>query len=111
MPQQHIGVGYRPPLSSGAALVAMGLSAVVAIGAATTELQSADNQQVFPTMVRRLEHHNFLPTVWSMAFGRAGIAVYLATVVASAFALIVCVRRMSEPAISPEFAGAVDESR
>jgi hypothetical protein len=70
------------------ALVSMGVSGVVAVGAATTSILTAKNQQVLPEMVDRIVHGEFLPTIWSMAFGWFGVVVYLASIAIVAVALI-----------------------
>ena len=77
------------------ALVAMGVSGVVAVGAATTHILTAKQQAVLPAMVHRITHGEFLPTVWSMAWGRLGLAVYVAVVVAAGAALIGGVHRVA----------------
>jgi hypothetical protein len=77
------------------ALVAIGISGVVAIGAATTNLLTAKNQQVLPEMVRRVAHREFHPTVWSMGFGSLGVVFYLFTVVVAGWALVRGMQRVS----------------
>ena len=79
------------------ALVAIGLSGIVAVGAATTDILTAKNQQVLPEMVRRMAHHEFLPTIWSMGLGRFGVVVYLVSVVAVGAALVAELRRDAGP--------------
>jgi hypothetical protein len=92
------------------ALVAMGVSGVVAVGAATTNLLTAKNQQVLPEMVRRVAHREFHPTVWSMGLGRFGVVVYLATVAVCGVALVRALR-VPELATSPEPVAPIDEMR
>jgi hypothetical protein len=79
------------------ALVAIALSAIVAIGATTTHLLAAKNEQVLPAMIRRVVHLDFLPTLWSMGFGRLGIVIYVVTVVGCGAALTMQLRRLAEP--------------
>lgn len=70
-----------------AALVAMLLSGIVAVSAACTYILAAPQEQVLPVMLRRVWHHKFLPTIWSMAFGRFGIVLYVGSVALAAVAL------------------------
>jgi len=70
------------------ALLGMGLSGVVAVGAATTGILTSSKQAVLPAMVHRIVHRQFLPTVWSITFGRFGTVVYLATVALVVVALV-----------------------
>jgi hypothetical protein len=74
------------------ALIAMGVSGVVAIGAATTNLLTAKNQQVLPEMVRRVVHGEFHPTVWSMGLGWFGVGLYAVAVVGSGALLVRALR-------------------
>ena len=70
------------------ALVAMGVSGVVAIGAATTNLLTGKTQPVLPEMLRRVANGEFAPTVWSMGLGWFGIAIYLVSVAVCGVALV-----------------------
>jgi hypothetical protein len=79
------------------ALVAMGVSGVVAVSAATTNLLTAKNQQVLPEMVRRVAHRAFHPTVWSMGLGWLGVAIHVALVVVSGVALVRTLRAPEPP--------------
>ena len=90
------------------ALVAIGVSGVVAVGAATTNLLTAKNEQVLPAMVRRVLHGEFHPTVWSMGLGWFGVAVYVVTVLACG-ALLVQSLRVPEVATAPNPRTPADE--
>jgi hypothetical protein len=83
------------------ALVAMGVSGVVAIGAATTNLLTGKNQPVLPEMLRRVANAEFAPTVWSMGLGRFGIVLYAAMVAACGLALVGALRGY-EQVFAPE---------
>jgi hypothetical protein len=78
------------------AVVAMGVSGVVAVGAATTNILTGKQEQVLPAMVDRLAHREFLPTIWSIAFGRVGILVYIATLALAVVAVARLVTREPE---------------
>jgi hypothetical protein len=84
------------------ALVAMGLSAVVAVGAATTNLLVAHQLQVFPEMLRRMLHGRFSPTLWSMGLGWPGVCLYLVTVGCAGWALVAEVQRTVPRPAQPE---------
>ncbi len=55
--------------------------ALFAVPATVNFLLVGIHEPAFPALPRRLVHDHFLPTVWSMAFGRAGVAVHALTVV------------------------------
>ncbi len=56
--------------------------AAVAIPTATTYILLRISQPPFPELLDRVRAHAFLPTIWSMAFGRAGIVLYAFSVFA-----------------------------
>ncbi len=74
--------------------MAIGLSGAVAIGAATTRILTAKNQQVLPAMLDRMRHGRFLPTIWSIGLGRFGLVVYLVVVAVAGYFLVAEVRRL-----------------
>jgi hypothetical protein len=85
------------------ALVAIGVSGVVAIAAATTNLLTAKNQQVLPEMVRRVADGEFHPTLWSMGLGGFGIVIYAGSVAVCGAALVRTLRAAdSETAPDPQ---------
>jgi hypothetical protein len=90
------------------ALVAMGLSTVVAVGAATTNLLVAHQLQVFPEMLRRMLHGRFSPTLWSMGLGWPGVLLYLVTVGCAGWALLAAVQEPARPEIRTEALAGAD---
>ena len=78
---------WRPII--GAALLGGALSIPIAF----SFVLFGDAQRVFPELWRRIRAHEFLPTLWSMGFGRAGGAFYALSVIATASALVALVRR------------------
>src|SRR4029078_4175778 len=54
--------------------------ALIAIPATVTFFLVGVGQPAVPEFLRRVRDGDFLPTVWSMAFGRFGIALYVASV-------------------------------
>jgi hypothetical protein len=57
------------------------IGALVAVPDATTYILLRPKQPAIPELLRRVRHGEFLPTLWSMAFGRAGIVLYAVSVV------------------------------
>jgi len=54
--------------------------ALFAVPATVTFLLLGIAEPPFPALPRRLLHDNFLPTVWSIAFGRVGIVFHVVTI-------------------------------
>jgi hypothetical protein len=59
--------------------VVAGYGIALMLAASTTLLLVARGDSALHTYLARVLHHEFLPTVWSMAFGRIGILLYLLT--------------------------------
>jgi hypothetical protein len=57
------------------------IGALVAIPDATTYILLRPKQPAIPELLRRVRSGEFLPTLWSMAFGRSGIVLYALSVV------------------------------
>jgi len=74
------------------AVLLAGWGAFVAVCATVTSILLGIGQSVLPELPRRVAHHEFLPTVWSMAFGRVGVAMFLASVVIVAAVLVRALR-------------------
>ena len=66
---------WRPMLIAGA------LGALVSIPTASTFILLRIKQPPFPELFNRVRAHQFLPTLWSMAFGRFGVVLYALSVV------------------------------
>ncbi len=62
-------------------LVGAVIGALVSIPDATTYILLRPKQPAIPELLRRVRVGEFLPTLWSMALGRAGIALYALSVV------------------------------
>jgi hypothetical protein len=63
------------------AVVAAAWGALVSVPAAFTYILVGSGQHLVPDLLRRMIDGKFAPTVWSMALGRLGIVVYVASVV------------------------------
>jgi len=87
---------WRPAVLFGA------FGALVAVPAATTFILLGIGQPPFPELLRRVGDREFLPTLWSMAFGRGGVLLYAASVVGCGALVAVRVRRAPGPAAGPE---------
>ena len=79
--------------------------ALIAVSATVTPLLIGIGQPVLPVLPRRVIDGEFLPTVWSIAFGRAGIALY-AVSVAVAVGLFARALRRPHPVPEQMFAPA-----
>jgi hypothetical protein len=62
-------------------LLAAVAGAAVSVPTATTYILLRIKQPPFPELLDRVRAHAFLPTLWSMAFGPAGIVLYAVSVV------------------------------
>jgi len=80
------------------ALLAAVAGALVAVPATITFLLLGIGQSPFPELLVRVRHGEFAPTIWSMAFGRAGIVLYAATVML----LAVSVARARRGPVQPQ---------
>lgn len=78
------------------ALLAAVVGASIAVPATTTFVLLKIKQPPFPELFRRITHHEFLPTLWSMALDRLGLALYLASVVGCGAALLMQVRSTAD---------------
>ena len=76
--------------------------AVVSLPAATTFILLGIKQPPFPELFRRVGAHEFLPTLWSMAFGRVGVVLYVASVAACVALLLASLRRAGALATEAE---------
>jgi len=56
------------------------IGAAISVPDAFTYILLRQKQPAFPELFRRVREGEFLPTLWSMAFGRIGIVVYAVTV-------------------------------
>jgi hypothetical protein len=70
------------------------IGAAISVPDAVTYILLRPKQPAFPELFRRVREHEFLPTLWSMPFGRVGIVVYAVTV---AFAVTWFVRACRTP--------------
>jgi hypothetical protein len=91
------------------ALVAIAASGLVAVGSAVTDILTAQNQQVWPEMLGRIANGEFGLTVWSMALGRLGVVLYVASVAGCGVALVRTLR--GREATAPDRLVAADEMR
>ena len=74
------------------------LGAVVSVPATITFVLLGIKQRPFPELFRRVGAHEFLPTLWSMAFGRVGVVLYVVTAGGSVALFVRSLRRTPEPA-------------
>jgi hypothetical protein len=74
-------------------LLAALIGAAISIPDATTYILLRPKQPAFPELFRRVREAEFLPTLWSMAFGRLGIVVYAVTVALVVASFVRVVRR------------------
>jgi hypothetical protein len=56
------------------------VGAAISVPDAYTYILLREQQPAFPELFRRVRDGEFLPTLWSMAFGRLGVVVYAVTV-------------------------------
>ena len=77
------------------AVLLAGWGAFVAVCATVTFILLGIGQSVLPELPRRVAHHEFLPTVWSMIFGPFGIVLYAASVVGAVSLLARSVQQAS----------------
>jgi hypothetical protein len=87
---------WRPMLIAGLA------GAIVSVPASTTFILLRIKQPPFPELLNRVRAHEFLPTLWSMAFGRFGIFLYALSVVI----VIACIARAWEQNAAADVAPA-----
>ena len=89
-------------------LVASVVGAAIAVPAAYTYILLGIGQPPYPEFFDRVRAHAFQPTVWSIGFGRFGVALYLATIVAAVGVLVRAVRASAvEPRGEQMFAAAI----
>jgi hypothetical protein len=75
--------------------------ALIAVPATVTFFLLGIDQPAFPELLRRVVHGEFLPTVWSMALGRFGVVVHLASVAIVAVAVVRACRAAPATASRP----------
>jgi len=83
------------------ALLAGVLGAIVSVPATFTFILLGIDQPPYHALWQRVADRRFLPTVWSMAFGRAGVALYLAGA-AVAFAVVARAVRTGPEVVVPD---------
>jgi hypothetical protein len=88
-----------------AALLLAAWGALIAVSATVTRLLIGIGQPVVPALPRRVIDGEFAPTLWSMAFGRTGIALYVVSVAVAA-GLFARALRHPRPATEQMFASA-----
>ncbi|MGO9874272.1 MAG: hypothetical protein ACLPVY_10775 [Acidimicrobiia bacterium] len=92
-------------------LLAALIGAAISVPDATTYILLRPKQPAFPELFRRVRVGEFLPTLWSMAFGRAGIVLYGVSVVVAVAWVVRAWREPERTGVRPAAVGEIVSGR
>ena len=87
------------------------IGAAISVPDATTYILLRPKQPAFPELFRRVRVGEFLPTLWSMAFGRAGIVLYAVSVIVAVAWVVHAWQEPERTGVRPKAVGEIVSGR